>query len=192
MARTGGVKTRKRILEKAEELFSKDGFQGTSVNRIAQEAQVNKALIYYHFKDKNDIILSLFRSILEEFSSSDSPALVGLRSGTGLRDIPGALRAEVSFLEKRRNILAVMLMESLKTDDRDMSLFRCAELAMSSELRGAKTKSQLFHEFFTGFIPLIAFVALKEKWCDFFQCDRDEALGYFVESFIASHVDTHP
>ena len=85
-----------------------------------------------------------------------------------------------------------MPMESLKADDRDMSLFRCAEPAMSSDLKGAKTKSQLFHEFFTGFIPLIAFVALKEKSCDFFRCDRDEALGYFIGSFIASHVDTHP
>ncbi len=193
MARTGGDKTKKRILDAAEELFSRDGFQGTGVNRIAQVAGVNKALIYHHFKDKNDIIVSLFKGILDEFSSFKSPALDAFRSGEGVADIAGALKAEVSFLEKRKNILAVMLMESLKADDRDVSLFRCAELALSSSGHGeGKTKSRLFHEFFTGFIPLIAFIALKDKWCDFFQCDKDEALGLFLESFIASHVNTHP
>ena len=62
MSRTGGDLTKKRILTIAERLFSEKGFDATSVDSIARKAKVNKALIYYHFKDKNDIISSLFAS----------------------------------------------------------------------------------------------------------------------------------
>ena len=67
MPRTGGEKTKERILQVAEELFAERGFNGTSVDMIAKSAEVNKALIYYYFKDKNDIVVSLFRNIIDEF-----------------------------------------------------------------------------------------------------------------------------
>ena len=62
---------------------------------------------------------------------------------------------------------------------------------MAREHERPKTKPVLFHEFFTGFIPLIAFVALREKFCDYYQCDKEEALSFFVKSFKASHINSH-
>ena len=50
MPRRDGRKTRRKILDQAEELFFKNGFNATSVDSIAQAAGVNKALIYYYFK----------------------------------------------------------------------------------------------------------------------------------------------
>ncbi len=192
MARKGGDLTRAKILDTAEDLFSKNGFQGTSVNQICKEAMVNKALVYYYFKDKNDIVFSLFQKILQELSAYRSPTHQGHAPHNGLADVSDALREEISFLGRKKRILGVMLMESLKTDDEDMSLFKCVEVAMASNQEGPKTKSRLVHEFFTGFIPLIAWVTLADKWCSFFQCDKKEALELFVDAFIASHVQTHP
>ena len=63
---------------------------------------------------------------------------------------------------------------------------------MSSVSGNRMSTPQLVHEFFTGFIPLIAFVVLKDKWCDFFQADKDEVLEQFVKFFAVSHVATHP
>ena len=48
-----GEQTKQKILNVAGELFAENGFDGTSVDSIANAAGVNKALIYYHFKDKN-------------------------------------------------------------------------------------------------------------------------------------------
>ena len=47
-----GEKTRQKILDAAERLFADQGFDATSVESIAAAAGVNKALIYYYFKDK--------------------------------------------------------------------------------------------------------------------------------------------
>lgn len=192
MTRTGGDKTKRKILDVAEELFSKNGFHATSINQITREANVNKALVYYYFKDKNDIIISLFKDIVEELSGleprkseTDGPD----RSTSNSRE---ALKEEISFLERRRRIISVMLMEALKTDDQDRSLFQCAELVMGHAHEGPRTKPEIIHEFFTGFIPLVAFVALQEKFCHYFGCNGEEALDHFVDSFMASHVNTHP
>ena len=190
MGRTGGDKTKLRIIGAAEELFSKNGFHATSVSQITKKANVNKAALYYHFKDKNDLILSLFQKILDDFTVSEASRTATQAAHT--EGVATALREEILFLTKRKDIFAVMLMESFKSQDPDMSLFKCAEIAMRSASGNRMSAPQLVHEFFTGFIPLIAFVVLKDKWCDFFQCDKEEVLEQFVQFFAASHVATHP
>ncbi|TGU92907.1 TetR/AcrR family transcriptional regulator, partial [Mesorhizobium sp. M00.F.Ca.ET.186.01.1.1] len=42
--------TKMRILSAAAKLFDTYGYKGTSVRQIAAEAQVNSALISYHFQ----------------------------------------------------------------------------------------------------------------------------------------------
>ncbi|ADN08486.1 TetR/AcrR family transcriptional regulator [Sulfurimonas autotrophica] len=62
--------TKAKILTSAIALFSKNGFDATTADDIAKESQVNKALIYYYFKNKaglyETVMSSLFNSIYEE------------------------------------------------------------------------------------------------------------------------------
>jgi AcrR family transcriptional regulator len=52
--------TRTAIFEAAATSFSLRGFDGVAVDDIAESAQVNKAMIYYHFADK----LALYRAVV--------------------------------------------------------------------------------------------------------------------------------
>ena len=52
--------TRERIRSVAMELFSEHGYEKTSLREIAERLDVTKAALYYHFKTKEDIIVSLF------------------------------------------------------------------------------------------------------------------------------------
>jgi len=54
--------TRADIFEAAATSFSARGFDGVSVDDIAKQARVNKAMIYYHFADK----LALYREVVAE------------------------------------------------------------------------------------------------------------------------------
>lgn len=47
--------TRDRILDAAEELFAKKGFEGVSVRQIMSKAEADVSLAYYHFKSKRDL-----------------------------------------------------------------------------------------------------------------------------------------
>ena len=46
---------RDRILEAAAESFAEHGFAGARVDEIARRAQINKAMLYYHVGDKEEL-----------------------------------------------------------------------------------------------------------------------------------------
>jgi len=54
-SRTKKVDTRASILAAARRIFARQGLDGTSVREVAEAAKVNNAMIYYHFKDKEDL-----------------------------------------------------------------------------------------------------------------------------------------
>ncbi|WP_457748853.1 TetR/AcrR family transcriptional regulator [Sulfurimonas sp.] len=66
--------TKAKILSSAIALFSKNGFDATTADDIAKESGVNKALIYYYFKNKaglyETVMSSLFDAIHEEVKAS--------------------------------------------------------------------------------------------------------------------------
>lgn len=53
------------ILKVAERLFADQGFHGTSVRDIAQEADVNIAMISYYFGSKDKLLETIFKYRLE-------------------------------------------------------------------------------------------------------------------------------
>ncbi|WP_329379898.1 TetR/AcrR family transcriptional regulator [Streptomyces sp. NBC_01351] len=55
--------TRQRIQDVALELFAEQGYEKTSLREIAERLEVTKAALYYHFKTKEDIIISLFEDV---------------------------------------------------------------------------------------------------------------------------------
>jgi AcrR family transcriptional regulator len=65
---TGGSSesTRQSLMKCAEDLFARQGYDGTSVKEIADAAGVNISLISYHFKGKE----GLYRACLETFGRS--------------------------------------------------------------------------------------------------------------------------
>jgi AcrR family transcriptional regulator len=52
---------REKIIETAMRLFSTQGYSNTSLSQVAKEAQVSKALIFWHFENKE----SLFRTAVQ-------------------------------------------------------------------------------------------------------------------------------
>ncbi|MEU0374613.1 helix-turn-helix domain-containing protein [Streptomyces sp. NPDC006283] len=55
--------TRQRIQDVALELFAEQGYEKTSLREIAEALDVTKAALYYHFKTKEDILISIFEDL---------------------------------------------------------------------------------------------------------------------------------
>jgi AcrR family transcriptional regulator len=51
--------TREKILDVALDLFTDQGFDGTSMREIAERLRISKPAIYYHFASKEEILLAL-------------------------------------------------------------------------------------------------------------------------------------
>lgn len=54
------------ILRVAERIFAEKGLEGARTDAIAKAAGVNKALLYYYFKSKNDLFRAVIEGVLEE------------------------------------------------------------------------------------------------------------------------------
>ena len=66
--------TRDLVFKAAAEAFSRSGFEGVGVDDIARAAGVNKAMLYYHFKNK----LDLYRAIVRDMLSAVSDAVISI------------------------------------------------------------------------------------------------------------------
>lgn len=77
------------ILEAARKVFLENGFDGATMQKIADEAGINKALLHYYFRSKDRLFEAVF---FEAFS----------------RMVPNLLKiftSEVDFLEKIRGLV---------------------------------------------------------------------------------------
>jgi AcrR family transcriptional regulator len=74
--------TRERILAVANELFTDQGYDGTSLREIADRLGITKAALYYHFPSKDDILVTL----LEPFDVLIDQLLTRLEA---TRDVQG-------------------------------------------------------------------------------------------------------
>lgn len=71
---------RDRILRAAIKVFAKNGFYATRVSEIAKAAGVADGTIYLYFKNKDDVLITIFEdgirrllAILREVAASDEP-----------------------------------------------------------------------------------------------------------------------
>ncbi|WP_078577562.1 TetR/AcrR family transcriptional regulator [Salipaludibacillus agaradhaerens] len=199
MPKTDGALTKERILQVAEKLFSQNGFDGTSVDKIAKETGINKGSIYYHFKDKNDIIESLFQNIIQDVEEHLNIANRE-KMADGQLKLEDKIKAEIDYLHCKKSMLSILLMEAMKGGASSDHLFKCAEVIIANEhtnrdnhqdekkLTKEEQDSIFVYEFFTGIIPLLSFITLKDKWSTYFNIDEDKLTDYFMEAFKKTHL----
>jgi len=59
--------TQLRLLDAAEKVFVKDGFEGAQLDAIAAAAGRSKGAVYTHFRNKEDLFLALFESRMRSY-----------------------------------------------------------------------------------------------------------------------------
>jgi AcrR family transcriptional regulator len=61
---------RQQILSTAKILFIQQGYHGMSMRQIAEALGVSKAALYYHFHDKEELLLAILDSFLDEMETA--------------------------------------------------------------------------------------------------------------------------
>jgi TetR/AcrR family fatty acid metabolism transcriptional regulator len=68
---------RERILGAAERIFARHGFYAAKVADVAKEAGVADGTIYLYFKNKDDLLISLFERRMQQLNESLRAAVAG-------------------------------------------------------------------------------------------------------------------
>jgi AcrR family transcriptional regulator len=102
--------TREKILEAADELFGQVGYDAATTREIAERSRVNKALIHYHFKNKE----GLLASVLDRYYQKLARTLQGALSGDeSLRErMLKLVDSYVDFLSENRNFNRIVQREA--------------------------------------------------------------------------------
>ena len=58
---------RTAILDATLKLISKNGFHGTKMHMVVQEAGVSAGLVYHYFESKDELIDELYRRVKRDF-----------------------------------------------------------------------------------------------------------------------------
>jgi AcrR family transcriptional regulator len=126
---------RQKILSAATKLFATQGYAKTSLAQVAKEAQVSKALIFWHFESKDDLFRTALKTSLEPFSID----VVELLEGLGEMDqIHKLIDLYYEFVSQNvysvRFLLSLVVREEKNLDDlldRTVELYRiyCSMLA---------------------------------------------------------------
>jgi len=104
--------TRARILEAATNEFSANGLAGARTERIAEAAGVNKALLYYYFRSKQE----LYHAALEELAEKvvlSSLSVMSLECSAGERLVHFALN-HFDRIHTRRTFQSLMQQEMIR------------------------------------------------------------------------------
>ena len=179
--------TKSRILEISEGLFANKGFDNTGIDEIAKKVGIAKSVIYYHFKNKDEILQTMYQNFITELLD-----LKIQKTHEYLEDreraLDKAVKGSLKLLEKRKKILKIILMESIKKTE-DVPLFTAwdANLRVAGKLYEEITRKKLenmpelsIEVFFMGFLPVIGFIIFMDKWCEHYNMDKKEAGKTFM------------
>jgi len=86
-------KTRELILDKAAQIFSKDGYQATSLKSIAESAGMKAGSLYYHFSSKEALMIEVLGRSLQFISDTVFEEQEKLDTGYSFEE---ALRAYIN------------------------------------------------------------------------------------------------
>jgi len=190
------LEAKQRILEAAANIFAEKGFDGARVDEIAKAAQVNKALIYYYFKNKEDLLEVLFHHTLEDMLSFMTAETIKSIEFMEPKDMKVMLERYLDDLEEHENVIRIMLMESLKRSADNSLIFSLIKEALSRMFASSRAVGlnidQQAHaevmEFFTGIMPLLSYVVYHNLWMQRFNLTEPELRDRFLDSFIGTHI----
>lgn len=101
--------TRDKIITFARAEFAEMGLEGARVDRIAERAGVNKAMLYYHFKSKED----LYREIIKKFYQEKLPRLAArIDQQTTLEGLlRSVMQTHLEMFHEEPNLIPILLRE---------------------------------------------------------------------------------
>lgn len=103
--------TRQRLLETAERIFADKGLAGARVDEIAQEAGVNKRMIYAYFSNKEGLYMAVLEAVYGRLAACEAAS--GLDTLPEEEAIAALVRAYFDFLSNNDSYVRMIMWENL-------------------------------------------------------------------------------
>ncbi|WP_167121153.1 TetR/AcrR family transcriptional regulator [Amycolatopsis viridis] len=176
-----GAERRQQLLDVARKLFAEKGFDGTSIEEIAQRANVSKPVVYEHFGGKEGIYAVVVdretQSLLDRMVST-------LHGGHPRAMLEQAASALLAYVEESRDGFRILVRDSpvasasgtFSTLLNDIAMQVEHILARQFDARGYDDKlAPLYAQALVGMVALSG-----QWWLDARRPKRDEVAAHLV------------
>jgi len=116
------TEVRERILEEATRLFAARGFEGTTLQQIADAVGIRKPSLLYHFPSKDDLRQRVLETVLAHWNDVMPQLLLAATSSHGQFD--GVLGEMVAFFSADPDRARLLLREILDRPRETRALMR--------------------------------------------------------------------
>lgn len=189
--KTKSDQTKEKILQAALHEFSIHGLAGARVDEIARVAGLNKAMIYYHFESKEALFDELFQSEME-LLKQEVAAILAQRNVSSAEEMTQAMKELLGYVASKKALLKVLISETTRQDAHLPHLFQLLDVTTAIGLESARNTERslpeedetVLHELFSGLLPLIYYVLLRDNLKDYYSWDEstldDRFIGYWL------------
>ena len=101
--------SKQRILDAAFTLFISNGYNGTSIQDIALKANVNKALLFYYFENKENLFEQAIKAPADIFHNQLSSDILNIKSP--VKRLKDVIDAYMDMFDKKKELLHLLISE---------------------------------------------------------------------------------
>ena len=98
-----------RILDAATRVLEDVGYHGASTNRIAAEAGVSPGSVYQYFTDKDEIVATIIKRLIDDFAEGVAPALRHAATRDPASGVRTVLESVLDVLEQNAVLLRALI-----------------------------------------------------------------------------------
>ena len=133
--------TEEKIFEAATEVFEEKGFSAARMQDISQKAGINKALLHYYYRTKEQLFNAVFEMLAKKLFNRFSPIF---EENLSLDEkIKYFLREHISFLQKNPRLPSFILYEINQNPERIKRLIDNLALVSSMQRLMEMHKAEL-------------------------------------------------
>jgi TetR/AcrR family transcriptional regulator, fatty acid metabolism regulator protein len=98
-----------KIIQAATHVFASQGFYNSKVSDIAREADVADGTIYLYFKNKDDILISIFENSMDAFIGAVEETLKGMTNP--VEKLHSFIRLHLELVQNNQDVAQVLQIE---------------------------------------------------------------------------------
>lgn len=178
--------TEERILDAAKTIFHKKGFEGARMQEIADEAGINKALLHYYFRTKENLFDAVFKSALTEIFSK---LFITMDANIPLEDkLTNLIKEYIGFLQKNSYIPGFIIAEINQNPQKIIEVFKSAPVSpfmlferMRTSMRDEELENKDVRELLINILSLCIFPIIARPIIQHIFNFSDQQYDQFIE-----------
>ncbi len=115
---------RRDLMDIAIDCFARYGYTATSIDRIAKAARLTKGAIYYHFKDKEDLLFEAVKTRVSQFEHRVTEDLAPIHDAVAALSRVTDVCLEHATKSNHRRFIVTLMVEALDNNARLSAQFR--------------------------------------------------------------------